>query len=369
MCLWCSGIVRGVVGRVVHGGDIEAVALRYGVSPENLIDFSANIDSHGPPPGVAEILAEAAKNPRLLSAYPSSTLYASARASIAEAVGVDSDGIVIGPGGAALIDLAIRCIAADTITVPIPAFSEYARAIAACGKTMHELELPPDFQLDAHAAAVSDGSALLVNTPHNPSGATLARRDMEGVLAACEETSREFIVDEAFIDYVPEQGIAASAQDSQRALVIRSLTKFYGLAGLRVGYLVTHPAKAAKLRATLPSWPVGTMELEIARACVEDRAYAERTRARVARDRAELGASLRSIGITVYPSAANFLLLELPCPLERFDDILQALVQRRGIVVRDCRTYRGLEMRPLIRAAVLSRESNKRLCNALREML
>ncbi|HVA28677.1 MAG TPA: aminotransferase class I/II-fold pyridoxal phosphate-dependent enzyme [Candidatus Baltobacteraceae bacterium] len=360
--------MRVVVG-AVHGGDARRDAARYGIETESLLDCSANVDPCGPPDAVRDVVHWAAADPRRLSAYPTQRAYAQACAAIALAVGVESEAIVLGAGGAALIDAAVRFVDARAIVLPVPAFSEYQRAIAASGKSAIECPLATDFSLDIQAFRnrLDAATAGIVNTPHNPSGATLPRESLLGLLAACEERGRDLLVDEAFIDYVPEGSIVAEASRSRRSLVIRSLTKFYALAGIRVGYAVLHPDRARALRAMLPSWPLGTLELEIARVLHLDEGYAMRTRARNELQREVLSAALRDLGVRVFPSSANFLLLELPCA--SLDPILKALVCEYGVVVRDCRSYRGLESRAMIRVAVLDAPSNVRLAAALRGAL
>jgi threonine-phosphate decarboxylase len=360
-----------VLKPAAHGGDRDAIAARYGIEATSLIDFSANIDPYGPPPAVREILASAAADRRRLTPYPSRRAYERTCSAIALAEGLDPDGVVIGPGAAALIDVAVRALGAETVMVPVPAFSEYERAIEAARKKMRAVPLPADFQFDLSglAANIAPGSALLVNTPHNPSGIALSCETVESAIATCERQGAEAIVDEAFVDYIPDRSAGCRVQRSNAATVVRSLTKFYALAGVRVGYAVAAPERAARLRAMLPSWPVGTLELEIARACVEDRAYGPKTRERVVGERAALVSALEAAGIASFPSVANFLLLELPCTAEDVDGIFERLVIEHGILVRDCRSYRGLEHRAAIRVAVLDGDTNRRLVNAFGAVL
>jgi threonine-phosphate decarboxylase len=354
-----------------HGGDIAAVAQRYGVDASSLIDFSANIAPEGPPPGVARVLRETAEHPRALSPYPSAS-YRELRERIAAMLSVDIECVVVGHGGPALLDLALRVGPVDAWLVPVPAFSEYRRALDAAGMAMHAFALPRTMELDPDPFTARlvrlERAGALINTPHNPSGSTLERDRMLALLDRCEAMGRPLIVDEAFIDYAPGHSIVSEAVGSRRAIVLRSLTKFYALAGVRVAYALAHPDLARGMRAAGPSWPVGTLDAEIALAALRDEDYATHTRERNAGARDELAAALAEIGATVTPSAANFLFLELPVRVERIDDVLEYLIED-GIVVRDCRNYEGLERYPIIRVAVLDRDRNQRLVAALSRAL
>jgi threonine-phosphate decarboxylase len=354
-----------------HGGDIAAVAQRYGVDASSLIDFSANIAPDGPPAGVARVLREIAEHPRTLSPYPGVS-YRELREQIAHVLDVDVAGIVVGHGGPALLDLALRLSFAPSWLVPVPAFSEYRRAIDAAGIPMHAFALPRTMELDINAFAMDlvriDGAGALINTPHNPSGYALERERALTLLDACEAMRRPLIVDEAFVDYVPERSIGAEAIRSRRAIVLRSLTKFYALAGVRVAYALVNPDLARKMRAFGPSWPVGTLDAAIALAALRDEAYAAHARAQNANARDQLATALAGAEATVTPSSANFLCAELPVPAQHLDDVLQALIQN-GVIVRDCRTYEGLERRSVIRVAVLDGVRNQRLVAALSDAL
>ena len=355
----------------VHGGDLEAVAREHHADASALIDYSANVAPDGPPPGVARVLAEFAATPRLLAPYPSAS-YAPLRAHIAASLDVDEEAVVFGHGGAALLDLALRAGAVQEWLVPTPAFSEYRRAVDAAGARFLAWALPADFDVDVEAFVARlrelDGAGAIVNTPHNPSGTALERREVLSLLQAAEELRRPLVVDEAFVDYVPERSIVREAVRSPRAIVVRSLTKFYALAGVRVGYALAHPDLARRMRALGPSWPVGTLDREIAYAAMRDEVYAARARERNVRARDTLANNLRGLGLRVLDGYANFLLVEVPVTLEHFDDFLAALVRER-VVVRDCRSYEGLERRTFIRVAVLDDRRNHCLTEALSRVL
>jgi threonine-phosphate decarboxylase len=351
----------------VHGGDLDAVARRYGADPASLIDFSANISPFGPPAGVARVLVEYASRPRALAPYPGVS-YERLRTRIAERLRIEPEAVVIGHGSAGLIEVALRAETAPTWFVPVPAFSEYRRALRAVGVREQTFALPGDFALDVDAflrsvRACGDAGAL-VNTPHNPSGTALERERALALVEGFDRLKRPLIVDEAFIDYAPERSIAREAVRTRHAIVLHSLTKFYALAGVRVGYALAHADTARRMRETGASWPIGSLDEAIVFEALADEAYARQTRLDNERERVALRHSLIALGLHVIPSVANFLLVELALPAERLDVVIDALIQER-VIVRDCRSYEGLERRATIRVAVLDGERNRILVNAL----
>jgi threonine-phosphate decarboxylase len=355
----------------VHGGDLQAAALRYGVDPAGLIDFSANISPYGPPVAVSAVLARAARDPRSLAPYPNPSA-ARLRAALGAMLGTPPDTIVAGHGASALIDAAVRTCPAPAWIVPVPAFSEYRRAVESAGARFVPIPLTESFALDARALtaalqAIPDAGVML-NTPHNPSGTAFERSAVDQVVQRCAELQRPLILDEAFVDYEPERTFLTQAIASPNAIVVRSLTKFYALAGVRVGYAAAHPRTAETLRTILPSWPVGTLDEAIALAAIGDSDYDRLVRTQTRWERAEFCRALEELGLRPHGSGANFLLVELPVALDAMDATLQHLAQA-GVVVRDCRSFEGLATRTYVRIAVLDRERNTTLTRALAAVL
>jgi threonine-phosphate decarboxylase len=353
----------------VHGGDRDAAAARYGVDPSTLIDLSANINPLGPPAGLLAALRDAACDVTELQRYPEAT-YRELRSSIArEIVRSDPASIVVGNGGAALLEAALAHGRPRRCALPVPAFSEYARALAALGieAVAVPLEAGADFALDAEAfverVCRSGAQVALLNNPHNPSGALTERRRVLALAGRLADFGCRTIVDEAFIDYVPDESVAAVAATSETLTCVRSLTKFFAIPALRVGYAVCSPRNAAAMRARLPSWPVTTLAARAVTAALADGEFASLTRTANARERAWLSERLRCRGVRVLPSAANFVLVELPSP-ERSGIVADRLAREFGVLVRDCASYAGLAG-DWLRIAVRTRAESERAIEAL----
>ena len=349
----------------VHGGDVDAIAARYGTQGVWL-DFSANINPLGPPRAVSEALRAGAEDSASLMRYPTASDRA-LQAALAQTLATSVERVVVGNGAAALIEAFIRTVQPQRCLVPQPAFSEYARAIAAQGATIVPFRLDPqaDFALDAAALIATlqreRPDACILTNPHNPSGALTGRDVMQEILAAASAMGTAMLIDEAFVDYAPESSVAGWFT-SERVLVLRSLTKFYAIPALRVGYGVAAPVFARAISARVPSWPITSLAANAAIAALGEHEYASRTRASTTAQRDCLATELRSLGLRVFPSAANFLLVTSFAPSSV---LAESLARNHRIIVRDCGSYPTLERGGFIRLCVRSRADNAKLLLAL----
>lgn len=357
--------MRDALARPAHGGDLETVAARYGAR-ERWLDFSANINPAGPPPAVLAALRAGAGDVSSLVRYPTARDRA-LQTVLAETLATAPDRIVIANGAAAIIEAFVRTVAPRRCLVPQPAFSEYARALAAQGCETIPFVLDPStgFALEAEDVVAAlrreRPDACIVTNPHNPSGALAGRAALETMLDAARRLGTAVLVDEAFIDFAPEASVAGAVHNGE-VLVLRSLTKFYAMPALRVGYALAPRAFAQAVAARIPSWPVTSLAADAAIAALSDDAYASETRESNACERERLRTDLRALPLTVFSSAANFLLLDSAIPSPVLTD---ALASRHGIVVRDCATYPTLEDGGYIRIGVRSRTDNAQLVAAL----
>ena len=360
--------------RPTHGGNLEEIAAGYGCVPEELIDFSANINPAGPPSGVVSRLAQLVNDRALLARYPDPDCRA-LRDAISAHLGVESKCIVVANGSAALLDVVLRALRPKRCLLPVPAFSEYYRALIAANVECSF------FQLDAHHNFVLDAEAFvsasrqdrcnfwIISNPHNPSGGAIAPRALLELATRALELNTTVLLDEAFVDYCPELSLSRSAVTLWNVVILRSLTKFYGLAGLRVGFAVTNPDYADLLRIQVPSWPVSNLAMLAAIEALLDGDYAERTLSSCRSERDWLAEHLDPLGLQPFPSAASFLLVQLPPGAASATSIRESLITQYGIVIRDCSSYGGLEFGKYFRIAVRDHAANEKLIHALKEVL
>jgi threonine-phosphate decarboxylase len=369
-----------------HGGDVWQVAEELGIpvsevgleialaSALEILDFSANINPRGLPPRAMARLTRNAADSRLLGMYPDPSARR-LRKALSEQLAVPPEAIVVGPGAEALLSPILRCLRARRALVPVPAFSEYRRVCAqqdvefvAFGLDRSECFRIPVERFCAGIAR-ERCDAVLLNNPHNPSGAMLEAREVQRILDSTASIDATLVLDEAFIDYVPRETLVREAAARQGLVVLRSLTKFYGCPALRVGYAVAHPETIPRVMEMLPTWPVTQLAMDALAEALEDREYGDASIRENVVERERLAESLGGLGLVVFPSAANYLLVELGAETLTASELRARLIGKHRILIRNCDSYEGLEVGRYVRVAVRSGEENGRLVRALGEEL
>lgn len=341
-----------------HHGDAEATP--------GLLDFAVNVRAGVPPPWLADRIAGSLVD---LAAYPNP---APARAAVARRHGRAQSEVLLTAGAAEAFTLLARALQPTRAVVVHPQFTEPEAALRAAGHAVQRVVLFPDFGLDA-AAVPEEADLVVVGNPTNPTSVL----HPAATLAALARPGRILVVDEAFADCVEgEPESLATHSELPGLVVVRSLTKTWGLAGLRVGYLLAEAHLVARLAAAQPHWAVSTPALAAAEECSGAHALAETdawARA-LSREREQLSAELRDLGMWVSPGAsASFLLVRLPGS-NGCEDAASAgtrvrlALRERGIAVRRCDTFPGLGA-DWFRLAVRDRETNATLIRALAELL
>jgi threonine-phosphate decarboxylase len=344
-----------------HGGDVYHLARTLGVEVKDLLDFSANINPLGFPPGLGQAVQGALAE---IVHYPDRRVLG-LRRDLAAYHGLSPEAILVGNGSTELIYLLARSLASRQGLIVAPAFSEYEEALKAAG-------VPAAFHLSGEEhnftlnGSLDPGGAELVflANPASPSGALLPRERLLAVLAALDKAGVHVLLDEAFVDFVEEASLKTYLPRFPRLLILRSFTKFFGIPGMRLGYVLAAPALIARLAAVQEPWSVGTLAQASGRACLADREFMARTRALVAEERQYLFQRLAAIkGLKPFPGAANYLLVKITRPDCTAAELRKTLLGHR-VIIRDASNFRGLDER-FIRVAVRRREENDRLLRAL----
>ena len=354
-----------------HGGNVHAAARETGRPVHRLIDFSASINPLGPSPRA--IRAITAALPQTLH-YPDPECLG-LRDALAKRLGLAPESLVIGNGSSEIIHLLPAALSIRHALIIGPAFSEYSRAVAAVGgrvslvnATRKDRYRPP---LARARSMISTGrphmDAVFLCNPNSPTGRGIAVRPLIELLQAASYQGLWVVIDETFVDYCEYLSVISQVGAYPRLVVLRSFTKFYALPGLRIGYAAGVPEIIACIRKRQPPWSVNSLAQAAAQAGLEDRGHAERSLIFMQKERRRLIARLKSLaGVVVFPSAANFLLLELPSNLTaaRCIDALR----RHGMLVRECSSIDGFNSRT-IRIAVRTPAQNQRLLATLRRIL
>ncbi len=328
-----------------HHGDAEVNA--------GMLDLAVNVRGDAPPPWLLSRLERSLKQ---LAAYPDPTF---ATQTVARRHDRDADEVLITAGAAEAFVLLARALRPKRAVCIHPSFTEPEAALRAAGHEVERLVLQPPYVLDP-TAVPEDADLVVAGNPTNPTGVL-----HEGLDRLCRP-GRITVVDEAFMDAVPGERGSLASQRLPGLVVVRSLTKTWALAGLRVGYLLAAPELVATLKQAQPLWAVSTPALAALDVCLGRGPVkqAERDAEHIVQERLFLEAGLAGLGVDVSDgSVAPYLLCRVPGRA----DVREAL-RDKGIAVRRGDTFPGLTAEHW-RTAVRSREASERLLEALEAIL
>ncbi len=355
----------------VHGGDVWGAARRLQRDLHRILDLSASLNPLGPPPGLDQVVSRALD---LVCHYPDRSNFELRRA-LAAGLGLEPGDILIGNGSTSLIRLLSRALELKTILVMAPVFGEFPRSLALAGRHFHYYQLSeknhflPTAQ-DMEAVWAQEPSCLVLTNPQTPCGDLVDPAVLDRCLELARRRRAWVVVDEAFMDFAPREARAWAprrVREYPRLVVLRSLTKFYCLAGLRLGYLLCQQQGISPLAEQGEPWSVNTLAQAAGVFCLEQEEYARDTRRLVRGWRREMAAELEEMGLEVYPSQVNYLLTRLPAPGPEAARVASACAEQ-GILLRDCSSFPGCGPRHL-RLAVTTPQQRKRLYPVLREAL
>ena len=354
---------------VEHGGNRWQAARLYGFRPQAMVDFSANLNPLGPPPGLTAYLAEFLSE---IAYYPDPA-YPELQETLQEHLQTTAP-VVLANGAVEAIRLLPLVLRPRKVLVVEPAFGEYAAASLAAGAETEFLLLRPEtaFALDPEEfkERVAGHDLCFLGNPNNPTGGVLLPRE-ELIRIIAERPECLFIVDESFVDFLPSPRSAHSLAPSVTGLpnlcVVYSLTKFFALPGLRLGCAVTSRELARRLEECSPPWRINALAARAGVYVLRQKGYIAYTKEFVSREREALAASLSSLGIICYPASANFILASL-VGVGITGSYLQARLAPQGILIRRCSSFTGLDDRFIRLAARLPWE-NRYLVRQLKYLL
>ncbi len=350
----------------LHGGNRREFARNFEIPESEIVDFSTNGNPWGPPESVYRRYLDSF---HLLGAYPdpeSSLL----KKEITRHFPLWPENVIVGNGATELIYTVIQFLKPRSALLVEPAFLEYRRALNLHGVEVRALLLKEksDFTLsfpELSNAARGVELVILAN-PNNPTGKFLERSE---VLAFLEEMKRRgifVILDEAFIDWIPEQSVAGTINDSISFFLIRSLTKFFNLPGIRIGYGCGSKRLIERLENVKVTWSVNSLAEMLGVEALRDFEFQKKSRELLKLEKDFLFQEFAGIEeIKIFPSAANFFLLKLRGGMTVGD-----LVQRLGrekVMVRDASNFVGLDNQ-FFRVAVRNRSDNQLLLESLKKI-
>jgi len=343
------------------------------MDPQEILDFSANINPLGPSRNALEAIKE---NLWRLPYYPepdSETL----RREIADHVSISPESIIIGNGSTEIIHLfAEWCLKErGEILIPQPTFSEYESAshrFKGKPRFLFPTSDIPSLPIDRIERELdSTIRAVFICNPNNPTGELNEKEKILRIVEKAGQKGIPILIDETFIEFSPreeETTMIDLSPDLQNLIVLRSFTKIYALTGLRVGFGVGSASMIEPILKMKEPWNVNCLAEIAASASMKDTEYIKKTKRIIEREKELLMKNLDRIeGLEPFPSETNFILISTRETGKTAHE-LQSRLAQRGIIVRDCSSFRGLN-RFYIRIAVRLREENERLLKALEEIL
>lgn len=357
---------------MIHGGDVYSEGILKG---RELIDYSSNINPLGVPKSFKDNIDKAVD---ALVRYPD-IQYRELKEKLEEYLNVDKENFILGNGAAEVIDTAVSLM--NKIIIIAPAFAEYELNAKKWGaeiiyshlkeekscddEKMHFLNY--DYEDIIKKLHQTDG--IIIGNPNNPNGGIIEKEKFQQVLDYCDKENKYVIIDEAFIEFTGDKKNSFIEQVSEHKslVIIRALTKFFGMPGIRFGYAVTSNKKAKTLmEEKINPWNVNSFAELAAKTVLFDKDYINKTLKWIEEERVYFGNELAKINFIekVYLSKANYVLCKLK---EMSAEELYNKCMEKNIVIRKADNYRGLSEK-YVRFAVKDRERNEYFIKVLKSI-
>ncbi|MBS5621774.1 MAG: threonine-phosphate decarboxylase [Clostridium sp.] len=346
---------------LIHGGDVYSARQKMKQEP---LDFSANINPMGMPPGAVRAAADALQQ---CTQYPD-PLCRELRAALAAYEGIPAEQIVCGNGAADLIFRIVAATHPQRALLLEPTFAEYEQALRSmdCSIAYFPLQESEGFVLpEAFLQQLTpEINLLFLCNPNNPTGRTVSPALLQEIWKRCEEAGILLVVDECFNEFLehPEQNTLKDVLETgANAVILKAFTKSFAMPGLRLGYgLCGNGDLAERIFSCGQPWGVSIPAQAAGVAALQEQGYLERMRRLIQTERRWLSENLARLGLCVFPSEANYILFRTETEIS-----LRERMEQRGVLIRACGNYRGLDDR-YYRIAVRGHDENERLIAALK---
>lgn len=335
----------------IHGGDIY----------RNLIelDFSVNLNPLGIPEAVKVALLQAVD---VCNRYPDPEIEKLKKA-VAKMLTIPEEYLLFGNGASELFMAVVHGIQPKEIVIPIPSFYGYEYAAGSVkGKIVYyQTKREEGFCIteDIYQILTKEIDLLFLANPNNPTGNRINKKEIQRILQHCKEKGIYVVLDECFIEFCGQEfSMLSEIEQFENLILIRTFTKIFSIPGVRLGYLLCYnPVLRAKIQRQLSEWNLSCFAQAAGCACAKQMDFVQKTASYIKKEREFLERELKQMGFSVFPSEANFLLFYSREPL--YEKLL-----KKGILIRDCRNFRGLST-GFYRVAIKNREENERLLEAI----
>jgi histidinol-phosphate aminotransferase len=328
----------------VPGLRIPDVVRRYGLKAESVAKLASAENPLGPSPKAVAAIEKALSEMSLYPDWRAESL----REAIGEHHGVKPDRVFVGCGETELISFLIRAFSeqGDEILYPIPTFPIYEQASLVERRQPKWVEMDEHFRLDPERllhAVTGKTRILILTSPNNPLSTTIPRETMRYIL---DHLPPQVLVllDEAYVDYADDATKADLLERTPNLVVLRTFSKIYGLAGLRVGFGIAHETIVRAVMKIKPAWNMGSLAAAGAMAALDDREHYQRTRALILENRKYLLnrlAEFPDVSVVMVPQA-NFVCIRIEASRKTSSEVFEGLL-RGGVIVKDCSiSYKGI---------------------------
>ncbi len=346
-----------------HGGNVFQVARERGWNWREVLDFSANINPFGVPASVRRAIEASLESIRHYPELGSPEL----RRAAAKAWGVGEGQILAGNGATELLYFLVRVLKPGRVHLVLPAFGEYRRVLTDCEVTVTRCRTDEDYAMPLPEIAADvrrhQPDLLFLTNPNNPTGGLLDSAELRRCLGGGLPTGTRVILDESFLDFTREPSMSRETRRLPGLFVLRSLTKFYALPGLRLGCVIAAEETVKELEKAREPWQTNVLAEQGGIAALRDEKYRRRSMEFIETERAWLQERLNRIqGLKALRAAANFLFVHCDGPVSD----LQAFLLDHKILIRDVTQMEGVEGNAF-RIAVRTRQDNARLLTLLEE--
>lgn len=339
-----------------HGGDIY--------HHPKAMDFSTNVNPYGPPKGVMD---EIKKSIWKIKTYPDPDCR-DLRKALGEKLEIPENRIILGNGSADLMFALCQAIKPQKALIPLPSFLEYQRALLAadCKVMTYKTRKEEGFSLGKDFVdAIGKGiDMVFLCNPNNPTGNMIEHNLLIDILKKCQETDTYLVVDECFNEFISgakKHTLLPLVEKNEKLLIIKAFTKLYGIPGIRLGYIITGDETIpGKIRKVTQPWSISVLAQEAGLAALKEDAFVAESLSNIEKEKRRMIIAMSKAGYLIYESAANFIFFE-------GQEDLAEICLERGILIRDCSSFAGLDQ-GYFRVCVRTRWENEKLLKVLTEV-
>ena len=352
------------MSKIVHGGNVEEISRKYKINSEEIVDFSANINPSGLNKNVKNAMINALDK---IEKYPDIS-YFNLKKSISDYENIDIKNLVLGNGAAEVIFNIIRGLKPKKVLLPAPTFSEYEEAVLSIDGSIeyYHLKEEDNFKLNNELINSLNESIdmIFICNPNNPTGVLTKNTFIEKLAKKGLETKTTIVIDESFLDFLNSEEEYTSKyllQKYENIIIIKSLTKFFAMPGIRIGYGISKNEEFISLinKVTVP-WTVNVVASEGTIQALKEEDYIRHSIEYVEKEKNYLYNNLKQIeNIKVFKPSVNFIMFKI---LNNLD--LKEEMMKHSILIRSCSNYEGLNS-SFYRIAVRTREENEKIITAL----